>query len=68
MSALPPKADIAERDPHVRFVPSSAFGSRDIRPEKPVIEGDDLADAKSQSTAMKNAKTSSNGIARIDYS
>jgi hypothetical protein len=21
MSALPPKADIAERDPHVRFVP-----------------------------------------------
>ena len=23
MSALPPKADIAERDPHVRFVPKA---------------------------------------------
>jgi hypothetical protein len=29
MSALPPKADIAERDPHVRFVPEADIGIPD---------------------------------------
>jgi hypothetical protein len=27
MSALPPKADIAERDHHVRFVPQADIGT-----------------------------------------
>jgi hypothetical protein len=33
MSALPPKADIAERDRHVRFVPKA-----DIAPQKSIIQ------------------------------
>jgi hypothetical protein len=31
MSALPPKADIAERDCHVRFVPKADIGREDIK-------------------------------------